>query len=76
MKDETRDLKIRKKIKKTLTLLVGGDLAPNLGETKKFFRGPISGKISIFRVKISDDLFLVIDLVLRIFPTFSVCLLC
>src|SRR6218665_2674604 len=36
---------------------MGGDLAPNLGETKKFFRGPISGKISIFRVKISDDLF-------------------
>src|SRR6218665_2940400 len=35
----------------------GGDLAPNLGGTKKFFRGPISGKISIFRVKISDDLF-------------------
>src|SRR6218665_1460551 len=25
--------------------------------TKKFFRGPISGKISIFRVKIPDDLF-------------------
>src|SRR6218665_798394 len=39
--------------------------------TKKFFRGPISGKISIFRVKISDDLFLVIDLVLRIFSFFS-----
>src|SRR6218665_484152 len=38
---------------------------------QKFFRGPISGKISIFRVKISDDLFLVIDLVLRIFPFFS-----
>src|SRR6218665_1632761 len=37
---------------------MGGDLAPNLGGTKKFFRGPISGKISIFRVKISDDLFL------------------
>src|SRR6218665_2370204 len=50
---------------------MGGDLAPNLGGTKKFFRGPISGKISIFRVKISDDLFLVIDLVLRIFPFFS-----
>src|SRR6218665_2704017 len=29
-----------------------------MGGTKKFFRGPISGKISIFRVKISDDLFL------------------
>src|SRR6218665_1340086 len=27
------------------------------GGTKKFFRGPISGKISIFRVQISDDLF-------------------
>src|SRR6218665_1428336 len=50
---------------------MGGDLAPNLGGTKKFFRGPISGKISIFRVNISDDLFLVIDLVLRIFPFFS-----
>src|SRR6218665_902343 len=49
---------------------MGGDLAPNLGGTKKFFRGPISGKISIFRVKISDDLFLVIDLVLRIFSFF------
>src|SRR6218665_4107584 len=36
---------------------MGGDLAPNLGGTKKFFRGPISGKMSIFRVKISDDLF-------------------
>src|SRR6218665_2642442 len=36
---------------------MGGDLAPNLGGTKKFFRGPISGKISISRVKISDDLF-------------------
>src|SRR6218665_968207 len=41
------------------------------GGTKKFFRGPISGQISIFRVKISDDLFLVIDLVLQIFPFFS-----
>src|SRR6218665_3725098 len=41
------------------------------GGTTKIFRGPISGKISIFRVKISDDLFLVIDLVLRIFPFFS-----
>src|SRR6218665_615042 len=48
-------------------LRMGGDLAPNLGGNKNFFRGPISGKISIFRVKISDDLFLVIDLVLRIF---------
>src|SRR6218665_1843688 len=54
-------------------LFMGGEMAPNLGGTKKFFRGPISGKISIFRVKISDDLFyfLVIDLVLRIFPFFS-----
>src|SRR6218665_2535529 len=42
------------------------------GGTKQIFRGPISGKISIFRVKISDDLlFLVIDLVLRIFSFFS-----
>src|SRR6218665_787795 len=38
-------------------LSMGGDLAPNLGGTKKFFRGPILGKIFIFRVKISDDLF-------------------
>src|SRR6218665_2285857 len=30
-----------------------------------------SGKISIFRVKISDDIFLVIDLLFRIFPFFS-----
>src|SRR6218665_794094 len=30
-----------------------------------------SGKMSIFRVKISDDLFLVIDLVFSIFPFFS-----
>src|SRR6218665_3025871 len=50
---------------------MGGDLAPNLGGTKNFFRGPISEKISIFRVKISDDFFLVIGLVLRIFPFFS-----
>src|SRR6218665_414958 len=50
---------------------MGGDLAPNLGGANKIFRGPISGKISIFRVKISDDLFLVIDLVLQIFPFFS-----
>src|SRR6218665_2572264 len=50
---------------------MGGDLAPNLGGTKKIFCGPISGKISIFRVKISNDFFLVIDLVLRIFPFFS-----
>src|SRR6218665_4173297 len=41
------------------------------GGTKKIFRGLISGKISISRVKISYDLFLVIDLVLRIFPFFS-----
>src|SRR6218665_568703 len=50
---------------------MGGDLAPKLGGTTKFFRGPISGKVSIFRVKIYDDLFLVIDLVLQIFPFFS-----
>src|SRR6218665_3326248 len=36
---------------------MGGDLAPNLGGDQKFFRSPISGKIFIFRVKISDDLF-------------------
>src|SRR6218665_426813 len=34
---------------------------------QKFFRGPMS----IFRVQISDDLFLVIELVLRFFPFFS-----
>src|SRR6218665_2851228 len=50
---------------------MGGDLAPNLGGTQKIFCGPISEKMSIFRVKIYDDLFLVIDLVLRIFPFFS-----
>src|SRR6218665_1560114 len=49
---------------------MGGDLAPNLGGPK-IFCGPISVKISIFRVKISDDLFLVINLVLRIFPFLS-----
>src|SRR6218665_1879188 len=38
---------------------------------KNFFRGPISGKIFILRVKISNEVFLVIDLVLRIFPFFS-----
>ena len=32
---------------------MGRDLAPNLGGTKKNFRGPISGKMSIFRVKMS-----------------------
>src|SRR6218665_332866 len=47
------------------------------GGTQKSFCGPrflndvFSGKISIFRVKISDDLFLVIDLVWGIFPFFS-----
>src|SRR6218665_1033951 len=41
------------------------------GGPTNIFRGPISGKISIFRVQISDDFFLVIDLVLRIFPFFS-----
>src|SRR6218665_845159 len=49
---------------------MGGPLA-EFGGAKKNFRGPISGKMSIFRVKISDDLFLVIDLVLRTFPFFS-----
>src|SRR6218665_3233476 len=42
---------------------MGGDLAPNLGGPKKISRHN-------FR-KNSDDLFLVIDLVLRIFPFFS-----
>src|SRR6218665_1860648 len=50
---------------------MGGDLAPNLGGPTNFFRGTISGKMSIFRVKIFDDFFLVIDLVLRIVPFFS-----
>ena len=40
-----------------IRLLMGGDLAPNFGGTKKFIRDPISGKISIFRVNISDDPF-------------------
>src|SRR6218665_1253831 len=52
-------------------IFMGGDLAPNLGGTKKNFRGPISGKISIFRVNFLMTFFLVIDLVLRIFPFFS-----
>src|SRR6218665_3676998 len=49
---------------------MGGDLAPNLGGPKSFSR-PNFRKIPIFRVKMSDDFFLVIDLVLRIFPFFS-----
>src|SRR6218665_2217749 len=44
-------------MKTIITICMGGDLAPNLGGTKKFFHGPISGKISILRLKISDDLF-------------------
>src|SRR6218665_901094 len=52
-------------------VVMGGDLAPNLGGTKNFCCGPISGKISIFRVKFLMTFFLVIDLVLRIFPFFS-----
>jgi len=42
----------------------GGDLAPSLRGTQKSFRGPrfliddfLTGKISIFTAKISDDLF-------------------
>src|SRR6218665_2506030 len=66
-----RDMENYTEYHEFMTINMGGDLAPNLGGTKKFFRDPISGKISIFRVKISDDLFLVIDLVLRIFPFFS-----
>ena len=41
----------------SLATPMGGDLAPKLGGTTKFFHGPISGKVTIFRVKISDDLF-------------------
>jgi len=55
----------------------GGDLAPSLGG-RKIFHGPrfwttvFSEKMSIiFTAKISDDLFLVIDQVFRIFPFFS-----
>ena len=59
---------------------MGGDLAPNLGGTKKFFRGPISEKIFVFRVNISDDLFFSHRPGSSDFPflflTFSVCLLC
>ena len=55
----------------------GGDLAPNSGGRKKNFRGPrflndvFFGKNVRFQGKISDDLFLVIDLDFRIFPFFS-----
>src|SRR6218665_1638501 len=49
---------------------MGGDLAPNLGDQKIFSR-PNFRKNFHFQGKISDDLFLVIDLVLRIFPLFS-----
>src|SRR6218665_2771210 len=45
----------------------GGYLAPSLGGRNKFSRT----KISIFTAKMSDDLFLVIDQVFRIFPFFS-----
>src|SRR6218665_251987 len=51
--------------------IMGRDLAPNLEGTKKFLSRPNFRKTFIFRAKISDDLFLVIDLVLRIFPFFS-----
>ena len=50
----------------------GGDLAPSLGGRKKFSRTKISemtifsGKIFILTPKISDDFFLVIDLVFQI----------
>src|SRR6218665_3243133 len=54
----------------TLTILHGRRPGAEFWGTKKFFRGPISGQISIFRVKISDD-FLVIDPILRIFHFFS-----
>src|SRR6218665_1353976 len=49
---------------------MGGDLAPNLGDQKIFSR-PNFRKNFHFQGKISDDLFLVIDLVLQIFPFFS-----
>ena len=58
----------------------GGDLAPSLGGTEKKIRRPrflnevfFSKKISIFTPQISDDLFLflfVIDRVFQIFPIF------
>ena len=53
----------------------GGDLAPSLGETGKNF----PEEISIFTPKISDDFFLVIYHVFKIFPIFfrfSISLLC
>ena len=53
-----------------------GDLAPSLGDeiffrrTQDFLMTFLGGKISIFAAKISDNLFLVIDQVFRIFPLF------
>ena len=53
----------------------GGNLLPSLGGTGKIFADQDDFflkkfKIPIFAAKISDDLFLVIDQVLRIFPDF------
>ena len=48
---------------------MGGDLAPSLGGRKKIF-ADLSGKISIFTPKNSDDLFLVINQVFQILCVF------
>src|SRR6218665_1748181 len=48
----------------------GGDLAPSLGGTEIFFADQ-DFLMTFFLGKISDDLFLVIDQVFRIFPFFS-----
>ena len=68
-----RNAKNPRRLWSSISELLGHGRRPGaeFGGTKKFFCGPISGKMSIFRVKISDDLFLVIDLVLRMFPFFS-----
>src|SRR6218665_2668398 len=58
-------------MKTIITICMGGDLAPNLGDQKNFFAAQFQEKFLIFRVKISNDLFLVIDLVLRIFSFLS-----
>jgi len=55
---------------------ISRDLAPSLGDGKKFRRPRFLneiflGKIPIFTPKISDDLFKVIDHIFQIFPIFS-----
>src|SRR6218665_979320 len=61
-----------------MNLSIGGDLAPSLGDGKNFAdqEGFFKKKNSIFTAKISDDLFLVIDHDLRIFPIFHIFAAC